>query len=316
MAYIATKIYGFHASFAIGFNASFTILTWLQVLNLRANGLHNPHELTTHNITRLHTWHKPYIHVKVWTTDACGCNAQDGICLHKNSCKQPSTSKVGEIKVRHWSRILHCNYSFWSPKETFVKLCTSKRNIGPSSASSELSMCVKPGPRWHPEVQWSVYFLAWKAVRKKKAHETQTCLGPLEFPAYRICDQGPRSLANLHVSLAVVLHGSHFVLLILFGSDCASRGLQDWRILQHCVSRRYRNSLWGLHLSSHFLSAICSPWTRRQPTWVSRRRRSRRSWRGKTDLDEGIISKQVCKDNGVGLTIQNRRNARKFHCDA
>jgi hypothetical protein len=69
-----------------------------------------------------------------------------------------------------------------------VKLCTSKRNIGPSSTSSELSMCIKPGRRWHPEVQWSVYFLTWKAVRKKKAHETQTCLGPLEFPAYRICD--------------------------------------------------------------------------------------------------------------------------------
>ncbi len=188
MAYIATKIYGFHASFAIGHNASFTILTWFQVLNLRANRLHNPHELMAHYITRLHTQHKPYIHVKVWTTDACGCNAQDGICLHKNSCKQPSTSKVGEIKVRHWRRILHCNYSSWSPKETFGKLCTSKRNIGPSSASSELSMCIKPGRGWHTEVQWSVYFLAWKAVRKKKAHETQTCLGPLEFPAYRICD--------------------------------------------------------------------------------------------------------------------------------
>jgi hypothetical protein len=65
MAYIATKIYGFHVSFAIGFNASFTILTWFQVLNLRANGLHNPHELMARNITRPHTWHKPYLHVKV-----------------------------------------------------------------------------------------------------------------------------------------------------------------------------------------------------------------------------------------------------------
>jgi hypothetical protein len=65
MAYIATMIYGFHASFAIGFNASFTILTWFQVLNLRANRLHNPHELMAHNITGLHTRHKPYIHVKV-----------------------------------------------------------------------------------------------------------------------------------------------------------------------------------------------------------------------------------------------------------
>ncbi len=82
----------------------------------------------------------------------------------------------------------------------------------------------------HPVFWWSI----------KDTHTWWEGLQQSVFSVYRICDQGPGPLPNLHGFLAMVLHGSHFELLILLGGDCTGRSLQGCWILQDCVGRIWR----------------------------------------------------------------------------
>lgn len=132
------------------------------------------------------------------------------------------------------------------------------------------------------------------------------------FRVYRICDQGPGPLPNLDGFLAMVLHGSHFELLILLGGDCTSRSLQSCWILQHCVGRIWRwdssSSLMcilHLYLADQQLFGIAS-----LTHLVERRELEEQKTKNKSRIrriDEGKIATEYMTSEVDWSDIRNRR---------
>ncbi len=147
----------------------------------------------------------------------------------------------------------------------------------------------------HPVFWWSIKdtYTWWEGLQQSV------------FRVYRICDQGPGPLPNLHGFLAMVLHGSHFELLILLGGDCTSRSLQGRWILQDCVGSSSLLCVRHLYLADQQLFAIAS-----LTHLVEKRQLEEQKNKNKSRIrriDEGNIAKEYMTSEVEWSDIRNRR---------